>query len=161
MTTLENTVRSVIEDFMLNEVLFTALDVSNTVKQSLPHARHREVRDVVRSLFTSDMEPKSWARTPISVSLDDGTNTEALLYHPLSDSWDLDNKYNTQMRAATSLRPAAAISLPTQSAPQPAATTVAPVVPSQSAPLPATPMPTARSVWDQMFKTQPSLFPRK
>lgn len=160
MSNLEDTVRSVVQDFISRDVLFTALDVSNSVKQSLPNARHREVRDVVRSMFTSDIESQGWARTPITVTLGDGTTAEALLYHPLTDSWDLDNKYSAQQRTATAYRPVAqaqatVAQAQAQTATVPAAT---PVVAPAPTPVP---VPPARSLWDQMFQTQPSLFPRK
>ena len=163
MSTLEDTVRSVVQDFMKAGVLFTALDVSNTVKQVMPNARHREVRDVVRGLFTTEIEPQSWARTPIQVELKDGSTTEALLYHPLSDSWDLDSKYDAQRRALTSYQPVAAAQATlaqAQAQAQQTAPVPAPVAVTASVPAPA-PMPTARNLWDQMFQTQPSLFPRK
>lgn len=163
MSTLEDTVRSVVQDFMKAGVLFTALDVSNTVKQVMPNARHREVRDVVRGLFTTEIEPQSWARTPIQVELKDGSTTEALLYHPLSDSWDLDSKYDAQRRALTSYQPVAAAQATlaqAQAQVQQTAPVPAPVAVTASVPAPA-PMPTARNLWDQMFQTQPSLFPRK
>lgn len=170
MANLEDTVRSVVEDFISREVLFTALDVSNAVKASLPHARHREVRDVVRAMFATDIETQGWARSPITVTLGDGTTAEALLYHPLTDSWDLDNKYTTQQRQATSTRPS--------QSPQTAALGLSPVQVPASLPVPVTahpmpkvvpatpasaptPLPTARSLWDNLFQTQPSLFPRK
>lgn len=170
MSTLEDTVRSVVQDFMKSDVLFTALDVSNTVKQVLPLAKHREVRDLVRGMFTTDIESQSWARTPIQVQLEDGTTAEALLYHPLSDSWDLDNKYDNQRRSLTSHRPAsqAQAALGLTPAPIPGlpvlvvATPMPKVVPATPAPVQAaTPMPTARTLWDNLFQTQPSLFPHK
>lgn len=165
MNTLEDTVRSVVEEFMKNEVLFTALDVSNGVKLVLPHAKHREVRDAVRSMFTTDIETQDWARTPITVNLADGTTAEALLYHPLSDSWDLDRKYDDQRRGQTAFRPvtqAKAVLAQAQ-----AQTVTVPVAQGMtqtaSVPVvtPSIPMPTARTLWNNMFKTQPSLFPRK
>ncbi len=169
MSNLEDTVRSVVQDFISRDVLFTALDVSNSVKQSLPNARHREVRDVVRSIFSTDIESQGWARTPITVTLGDGTTAEALLYHSLTDSWDLDNKYSAQQRTATSVRPVstaqAAVGVPsTVSLPAslPVPTTPNPMPKIVPAPAP-TPVaaPPARSLWDQLFQTQPSLFPRK
>lgn len=171
MSSLEDTVRLVVQDFISREVLFTALDVSNSVKQGLPHARHREVRDVVRSIFTTDIETQGWARTPISVTLDDGTAAEALLYHPLTDSWDLDNKYSAQQRAATSVRPVSlqqfaagvpsTVALPA-SLPVPVTPHPMPRIVPTPPPVAATvPVPTARTLWDQMFQSQPSLFPRK
>lgn len=169
MSSLEDTVRLVVQDFISREVLFTALDVSNSVKQSTPGVKHREVRDVVRAMFSTDIETQGWARTPITVTLGDGTTAEALLYHPLTDSWDLDRKYTAQQRQATASRP---VSIAQQAAAVPATValpaglpvpvTAAPmpkIVPS--APAPAAPMPTARTLWDQLFQTQPSLFPRK
>lgn len=151
MSNLENTVVQVVEEFLKNEVLFTALDVSNAVKQVLPQARHREVRDLVRDLFVSKIQHMGWARTGISVNLEDGNTVEALLYHPLPDSWDLDNKYDKQKRAQASYRPfAQAQATVTQ-----AQTVVVPVAQA------VTPMPTASTLWDNMFKTQPSLFPSK
>lgn len=170
MSNLEDTVRSVVQDFISREVLFTALDVSNSVKQNLPHSRHREVRDVVRNLFATEIETQGWARTPIAVTLGDGSTAEALLYHPLTDSWDLDNKYNTQQRQTTSARPVsvaqqaagipATVPLPA-SLPVPVVATPMPkVVPAPVAPAPVA-LPTARTLWDNLFQTQPSLFPKK
>lgn len=127
---LQDTVQEVVDDFMLNNMLFTALDVSNAVKQVMPSARHRQVRDVVRSMFTTHIEPKGWARTPITVVLSDGSTAEALLYHPLVDSWDLDSKYDDQKRNATSKKP----QLSTVPAPVP---TVAVSLPVQPDPLSA------------------------
>jgi hypothetical protein len=166
MANLEDTVRSVVQDFIGRDVLFTALDVSNTVKQALPHARHREVRDTVRSMFATDIESKNWARTPITVNLEDGSTAEALLYHPLTDSWDLDNKYSSQQRSVTAFRPvvAAAVAVAavqTQSVPAPQPTP-APVAVTAPVLAPAsTVLPTARGMWDNLFQTQPSLFPSR
>lgn len=172
MANLEDTVRSIVQDFISKEVLFTALDVSNAVKQQLPHTKHREVRDVVRGLFTADIEGQGWARTPIKVNLSDGTQAEALLYHPLTDSWDLDNKYDTQARQATSYRPAVAAQATVaaaQASVTVAATGISISAPSvtiqgQSIPVPAvTPAPVAspRDQWKSLFDTQPSLFPKR
>lgn len=164
MSNLENTVREVIEDFIKNEVLFTALDVSNAVKLAIPFAKHREVRDVVRSVFASDIESQGWARTPITVTLGDGTTAEALLYHPLSDSWDLDSKYDAQKRVSTSARPTAQAQATVAQAASSTTvgidaagnvTVTAPVQPVVSS-TPASP----RTLWDSLFKSQPSLFPK-
>jgi hypothetical protein len=167
MATLEDTVREVVEELMDNDELFTALDVSNKVKALLPHTRHREVRDVVRAMFTNEIEPKGWARSPITVALEDGTTAEALLYHPLSAAWDLDNKYDQQKRAQVSFNPtkvaAAAVSAASGTATVSTATPLpgaasATITVSASTPVP---MPTARDLWKQLFATQPSLFPTK
>jgi hypothetical protein len=174
MSSLQDTVRLVVLSFVGYDALFTALDVSNKVKATNPNARHREVRDAVRDLFASEIEPCGYARTPITVSLDDGTTATALLYHPLSDSWDLDNKYSQQQRSQVSSRPVAVAQAavqaaqnmpPTRSygafAPTATASTATPLpnvaTITVSAPVP---LPTARHLWDQMFQTQPSLFPK-
>lgn len=168
MSSLQDTVRSVVLDLVGHDVLFTALDVSNKVKAANPNARHREVRDAVRDLFVSEIEPCGYARTPITVSLDDGTTATALLYHPLSDSWDLDNKYGQQQRSQTSSRPVAAAQAAVQAAQQQVASTATaatatPLAAARTATITVSapvPLPTARHLWDQMFQTQPSLFPK-
>jgi hypothetical protein len=174
MTQLNDEVRSVVDGFVKNGELFTALDVSNKVKMAMPTARHSEVRDVVRNLFTTDLEPNGWAHTPIQVELTNGQKATALLYHPLSDSWDLDRKYDVQKRAQAAIRPVASTTqLPQAVAgatstnqfgwcgtPPPVPQVV--VAPVATAPVaaPAKALPT-RALWDQLFNSQPSLFPRK
>lgn len=174
MTQLNDEVRSVIDGLVKNGELFTALDVSNKVKMAMPTARHSEVRDIVRSLFTSDLEPNGWARTPIQVELTNGSKETALLYHPLTDAWDLDRKYDAQKRAQAAIRPAAA---PTTQLPQAVAGATSthqfgwcgtpPPAPVKATPMPkvvpAAPAPAlpTRALWDQLFNSQPSLFPRK
>jgi len=158
MCDLEDAVRAVVQDFIRRDVLFTALDVSNEVKKSLPLERHRNVRDKVRQLFTSDIESANWARTPILVTLADGTTADALLYHPLADSWDLDNKYSAQQRAQTAMRPTVAqATVPAPVAPAPVSAPVTATV-TVSAPVTFT---AAKNMWDNLFSTQPSLFPTK
>ena len=159
MCDLEDAVREVIHDFIRRDVLFTALDVSNEVKKSLPLERHRNVRDKVRQLFTSDIESANWARTPISVTLTDGTSADALLYHPLSDSWNLDNKYSAQQRQQTAARPTVAQAVATPSVPAPDPVSVpATATVTISAPVPFS---AAKAAWDSLFDTKPSLFPTK
>jgi hypothetical protein len=158
MQTLEDIVDDVLEGLVQDEVLFTALDVSNKVKLAMPNARHREVRDMVRSKFTSHIEPHGWARSPITVTLADGSQVEALLYHPLSASWDLDTAYDDQKRTQVSARitvpvPASVASDGTVSVNPPVSMTAPTVTPPAVMP--------AKDLWDQMFNSQPSLFPRK
>lgn len=174
MTTLNDEVRSVVESFMKSGELFTALDVSNKVKLALPFARHSEVRDVVRSMFTTDLEPNGWARSPINVTLPNGRTETALLYHLLTDSWDLDNKYDAQKRAQAALRPGVNHSnvTPGPSVAAQAAGVATPSIPGLPTPVRPTPMPKVvpatpapaqptRSLWQQLFSSAPSLFPRK
>lgn len=163
MADLKDEVLKVVLSFVASGEMFTALDVSNKVKETLPFARHREVRDEVRALFTTELEPQGWAKTPITVELEDGTTAEALLYHSLVDSWDLDAKYDAQKRAQTSKRPVS----PAQQAAGVPATSATPVPPPVMRPnpmpkiVPVVPVATpARTLWDQLFSSKPSLFPR-
>lgn len=152
MSNVKDEVLNVVLNFLSSGEMFTALDVSNKVKETLPFARHREVRDEVRALFVTNIEPQGWAKTPITVTLDDGSTAEALLYHSLVDSWDLDAKYDAQKRAQTSARPNSFVT--TTPVPPPAPPVVAPVV------APPPPKDTARDQWSQLFGSKPSLFPR-
>lgn len=169
MANLEDIVLVVVQDLMAQGAMFTALDVSNAVKQQLPLARHREVRDVVRSLFATTIESQGWARTPITVNLADGTTAEALLYHDLSKSWDLDNEYDAQKRAQVAVKPVASVQAPVVPVPvAQTATNLGLPVPTTPQPMPqivpapvAVAMPTARTLWDSLFQTQPSLFPKQ
>lgn len=141
MSQLNDTVLLVVKTFIKNGDLFTALDVSGAVKYILPFARHREVRNLIRSLFTSEIETAGYARTPISVTLVDGTITEALLYHPLADSWDLDSKYDAQKRTRF------ISTLPTT-------TTIPPTVPVLTS-------LSNKDKWNNLLQSQPSLFQTK
>ena len=122
MTQLKDLVLSTVQDFVNNNVLFTALDVSNVVKNTLPLARHREIRDLVRQFYTPEMETEGYIRTPIAVTLFDGSVVNALLYHPIADSWDLDSKYDAQKRAALNATATQIASTPIM--PPPTTTTV-------------------------------------
>jgi hypothetical protein len=154
MKQLEDIVLEQVQDFVKNQVLFTALDVSNVVKLAAPFARHRAVRDIVRSLFTNEIETAGYARTPITVTLADSTKADALLYHPLADSWDLDSKYDAQKRTRSTAAPTVVINSPPPVVSAPVV--VAPVVP----PPPPAPVST-RDLWNSLFQSQPSLFPSK
>ena len=155
---IENEVKQVVEAMMNSGELFTALDVSNKVKETFPFARHREVRDLVRGMFTSVIEPTGWARTEITVDLADGTTAQALLYHPLVDSWDLDNKYGTQKRKQTPVMIKHGNIAATVVSPAPAsAPSAAPIASPASVPTVMAP----KDAWASMFDSQPSLFPRK
>lgn len=156
---LEDEVLNIVCDFIDNGVLFTALDVSNKVKEKIPSVRHREVRDIVRNLWNSHMQVAAnpYAKTSINVTLKDGSVVQALLYHPISDSWDLDNKYDVQKRAQVATIPKKDnsdntqvnnVAQPVQSGtiPQQTQTNVQPLSP--------------RDAWAQAFASQPSIFSR-
>lgn len=161
MQSLQDLVLDTVNDFMQNNALFTALDVSNKVKETMPAARHKEVRNVVRSLFVAYIEPNSYSRTPINVDLSDGSTTEALLYHPLSSSYNLDVEYDAQKRAQASARHQA----PTGSSvvvDDNGITLTGPTVTIQNQP-PASSTSVkdvARNIWSELFNSRPSLFPR-
>lgn len=164
MSNLENEVRSVIRDFIDQGKLFTGLDVSNKVKLSVPFARHSDVSELVRQLFPTEIESSGYGRSPIDVTLTDGSKRTAMLYHSLADTWDLDTKYGSQNRSQTAIKPvqaAQAVVAAAQAASNPIVTTpavnvtIAPVVVAPAA------NPTARAQWENLFKSTPSLFPRK
>jgi hypothetical protein len=184
MSQVADQVLLVVREFLKNEQLFTALDVSNKVKETFPHARHREVRDVVRSLFHTEIVAADYASTRITVTVNNGTATaEALLYHPLADAWDLDAKYDALKRSQVSAKPmqadpvtvvsdlgtSANVSTDGTVRVQPSKKTScfpktnvaadpAPVTHSTSVSVPKV---SARDAWTNLFSSQPSLFPRK
>jgi hypothetical protein len=171
MIQLQDVVLNVVKDFVKNEVLFTGLDVSNEVKKTLPFAKHKDVRDLVRAAWQSDISPQNYDRTPIKVVLVDGTVADALLYHPLSASWDLDNLYTQQQRSQTlnkvgvtqtapvTVAPVTSVSGTLSKADDGTLTVVtAPVNPLS---ITAAPAVNPRDLWAQMWQNQPSLFPRK
>lgn len=147
----EDFVSEIVGDFITDEMLFTALDVSNEVKKTFPMLRHREIRDVVRSIFNAEIEPRGYARTPINVTLANGSTVEALLYHPLGDSWDLDVKYGSDRRAS---EPVGFVKFgdPAPIVPVPAA--VVPLI----APIPPAPTLSNLEAWSNLLKSLPSLF---
>ncbi len=155
MKNVSDVVQQVISEFVESNTLFTALDVSNKVKETLPFVRHREVRDLVRASFHSEIEAAGYARTPIKVTLMDGSTTEALLYHPLEDSWDLDTAYDTQKRTQ------AASKLPPVIVPKTPAGTIFANITQNNVPVATSVVPnspSAKDVWEELFKSKPSLF---
>lgn len=162
MSTVKDKVSEIIDSWIDQSILFTALDVSNTVKKDLPLARHSEVRDFVRDLFPQ-MQVEGYNRTPINVTLPDGSVREALLYHHLSDSWDLDTKYGDQKRSQTVVYPVAAAK-PVVAPSVPVVSVVATVPVAVSAPAvlvpPNTPVTVTdpKQLWDSLF-TGTKLFP--
>ena len=165
MCDLKTLTCNIIEDFMNRQELFTALDIANKVKETQPLSRYGIIRDFVRAAWSdTTMDQSGYGRTPIQVNLADGTTTEAVLYHPLADSWDLDNKYDAQKRAQTSMIRSTTIPVVTT---PPLQVTTLPVV--NTVVLPPVPVPVITPVvqtssvdlWNNLFNTQPSLFPRK
>lgn len=165
---LEDTVLAIVEDLVAGDELFTALDVSNKVKEKIPFARHKEVRDIVRNLFQTGTIPTSYATTLINVSLTDGSKTQALLYHPISDSWDLDQKYDEKKRAQVSVHanvaPSPVVSNNGTTASVSSDGTISiqpPVSNAINSIAQSDPSPAIKTAWNNLFNSQPSLFPRK
>lgn len=151
---LEDVVKEIVDNFVLADVLFTALDVSNEVKKVMPFAKHREVRDYVRGMY-NDMQSSNYGRTPIQVVLADGSQTDALLYHPLADSWDLDTKYDAQKRNAGQPVVSAPVSAPV-AVPAVVVPKTAPV--SSSKPLAVQSSKDPKELWKNLFGSV-DLFP--
>jgi hypothetical protein len=160
--TTQDTVEQVIKSFIDSETLFTALDISNKVKETLPYVRHKEVRAIVRAAFTTQIEPAGWSQTNIQVTLVDGSRQTARLYHPISSSWDLDTLYDDQKRSQTSVKaPYSRLSsfVSSVQAVSPPSNIQVSMVPTN---VPATPQAVAHTdLWRSKFQSQPSLFPRR
>jgi len=161
---LKNEVKNVVENFIKQNLAFTALDVSNKVKESFPEVRHRNVRDEVRELYNTEMQLDCYAATPITVTLDDGISTaQAILYHHMADSWDLDNVYDTKKRAQISKKPVVSVPQILNTASNNTATVVATdghvtVSSVSSGKITKT---SAKDLWENLFSNQSSLFPVK
>lgn len=161
MNKLDDVVLDTVRYFLNNSLLFTGLDVSNKVKETIPFARHSEVSEAVRNLFVSEMEPEFYAKTPISVTLKDGSNRTALLYHPISDSFDLDNKYDAQKRNQVATKPANPVAATVNASGNVSITPPVAMPATPATPAPVAQQMAARDAWANLFSTQPSLFPRK
>lgn len=86
----------VLDRFTASAMLFTALDVSNAVKESLPDVRHRDISPLVRQAFDRGaLGP--YETTQIDVNAGD-KKVQALLYHLPTQSPDLyDEKMRSQL----------------------------------------------------------------
>jgi hypothetical protein len=93
---VEDVLARVLERFTYQGTLFTALDVSNAVKETLPNIRHREVSPLVRQAFEGgEFEP--YKATPIDVNAN-GQKVQALLYHlPSHDPSQYDDAMRSQL----------------------------------------------------------------
>lgn len=93
---MEAVTARVLDRFTASAMLFTALDVSNAVKESLPDVRHRDVSPLVRQAFDRGaLGP--YETTQIDVNAQ-GKTVQALLYHLPTQSPDLyDEKMRSQL----------------------------------------------------------------
>jgi hypothetical protein len=99
--------KRVIDMYTFQGTLFTSLDVSNAVKQTLPELRHREIAPVVRQMFDDDIMGANYTRTMIDVMAGGarGKPAEAWLYHLTSASPD---DYGDDQRNQLAIVPVAA-----------------------------------------------------
>ncbi len=79
-STLKAVTQRVVDNFTAQGALFTALDVSNAVKTTLPDVRHRQVSPIVRDLFERHAMG-DYQHSLIDVLADGKTPTQAYLYH--------------------------------------------------------------------------------
>lgn len=94
----------VVDELTSAAMLFTALDVSNVVKQTLPDARHREISPLVRALF--DREGMgAYLQTQIDVMAGGSKPTTAYLYHLPEQPTSM---YDDAMRGQLAIRPVSA-----------------------------------------------------
>lgn len=93
---MEAVTARVLDRFTAAAMLFTALDVSNAVKEALPDVRHREVSPLVRDAFDRGAMG-AYDQTLIDVTAGD-KKVQAYLYHLSSQSPDLyDEKMRSQL----------------------------------------------------------------
>ena len=103
---IKDVVLDTVTNFVNHDNLFTALDVSNVVKKKLPYAKHSDVKKEIKEIYDI-FEENNYTKTLIEVTLKDGTKTNAFLYHPISDTWDLENKYTNRSALAPVIQPLA------------------------------------------------------
>lgn len=96
-STLRAVTQRVVDTFTAQGALFTALDVSNAVKTTLPEVRHRQVSPLVRELFER-RAMGDYQHSLIDVLADGKTPTQAYLYHlPEHDVTLYDESMRTQL----------------------------------------------------------------
>ena len=100
---LEAVTARAVDDLTGAAMLFTALDVSNAVKRTMPTARHREISPIVRDLFDRKAMG-SYTQTLIDVLADGHKPVKAYLYHLPEASTD---RYDDTMRNQLATPPSA------------------------------------------------------
>src|SRR5512139_1473808 len=91
----------VVDEFTSAAMLFTALDVSNAVKQTVPDARHREISPIVRDIFER-RGMGAYIQSSIKVVAQGNKPTTALLYHLPEQPPDM---YDDTMRQQLAVPP--------------------------------------------------------
>jgi hypothetical protein len=104
---IQEVTERLVDDFTSRAMMFTALDISNAVKQQLPGVRHREVAPLVRDMF----ERKgmgAYIQTMIDVMAGGSTPARAYLYHLPEQPTSL---YDDTMRNQLATRPQQAMKI--------------------------------------------------
>ena len=91
----------VVDEFTSAAMLFTALDVSNAVKQTVADARHREISPIVRDIFER-RGMGAYIQSSIDVMAQGNKPARALLYHLPEQS---PTMYDDTMRAQLAVPP--------------------------------------------------------
>jgi hypothetical protein len=87
----------VVDEFTSAAMLFTALDISNSVKKTLPDARHREISPIVRDLFDR-RGMGAYTQTMIDVVASGHKPARAYLYHlPEQSPLQYDDAMRSQL----------------------------------------------------------------
>ncbi len=87
----------VVDEFTSAAMLFTALDISNSVKKTLPDARHREISPIVRDLFDR-RGMGAYTQTLIDVVASGHKPAKAYLYHlPEQSPLQYDDAMRSQL----------------------------------------------------------------
>jgi len=87
----------VVDEFTSAAMLFTALDVSNAVKKTLPDVRHREVSPLVRAAFDRGSMGR-YRQTLIDVIAEGRKPAQAFLYHlPTQPTSNYDDSMRNQL----------------------------------------------------------------
>lgn len=119
MADINTVVKSVIDTLIKDSKAFTAIDVSNKVKEIMPAfdddrpVRHRDISPIVRKAYTNG-EMGDYDRTLIKIKKENGEADNSYLYHALNDTWDLDVKYDDVRRAQSATPPKVAAPVPVQ-----------------------------------------------
>lgn len=90
-------VSTIIKEFCRNLESFTSLDVSNKAKADGLVARHREIAELVRTVFSDgEMNSYGYVRDLINVTIPNGMTAQTYLYHHTTIPAD-DYKNRTQV----------------------------------------------------------------
>jgi hypothetical protein len=103
---LRGVTQRVVDLYTKGGFLFTALDVSNAVKQTLASVRHREVSPLVRELFDKGWMGEDYEQTLIDVVAEGRKPAQAYLYH-LSGA-DIAAGYGPDKRSQLAIPPVTA-----------------------------------------------------